>query len=179
VNANSFKLMPFVGVRVSKVFEIQPAIGFSITSGDATSSDQGYPDTSSSGSGEAALRYGNLFADLGFHFYVVSDGPLRFSLGPSLYYGQMFEPTTTVNGRELSKFDTYINVDAGLAVPVRLDLVLKNRLGIRLRGDFLRIGASFDYLKDDSIDMDESTVDFKFEVLTLWNQLSAGIFLLF
>lgn len=168
-------IIPSVGIRVNKVFEIRPAIGFGLSSRSTSTQFDG----SSSDSVSSSLSYANLSFQVAFPFYLVSERYFRLSLGPALYYRQNFEPNSSSNGRELSKADTYINLDVGIKAPLAFDIVLRNRVGFRFSQDVLGVMANVYYYKDESSNSDRSEVTFYFDLIAGGWVPQVGFFVLF
>ncbi len=168
----SFGFMPFVGIRPSKLFEIRPSIGFQLYSRTEEWDDDS--DSLSYLSSDSEFSQFGLGFSVGGYFYLAENEHLRFSLGPELSSQLRLPPK--ING-ESDMYDTYVNLNAGVAVPFNFDFIIKNRIGLKLSANLLSYYVNVNYKESESLD--QSDIYYDFNILTSGWDPGISLFLLF
>ena len=192
VSGFDMSINPYIAIRTRKYFEVRISVGLSHSStamelnfnenkqmnGSDTIGSFTTSDTTSDNTITASTSSYGLSASLGFFFLKTTNGPFRFSFGPSLFYQQNFQQTYTVNDHVVDGYDNYININTGVNVPFNLDFMLTNRVGFRLSNDIFRISGRGVYIKNDSPSIDEINIHITTKFLTDWSP-QFGLFMFY
>jgi hypothetical protein len=188
-------ISPYVGIRVSDLFEIRPALYYNLstTTQDYTPKDtttnRNYQMLTKSDNSEAQLGF-----DVGFFFYPISGSFFRFAVGPSLGCDFSLGPTIVqkykIGSSSGSTHDTtitttngsYIDINIPIRVPFSFDFVPSKHLGFRLTSEIFSIVPNIRYVKGKGTNPPENrtiTTTITMSLQKIITDLGIGFFFLF
>ena len=121
--SNSFYIRPYIGIHPTKLVEVSPFVGWSLSSNSRKTEYSNTNSTTESSSSQGALWLG-----CGLFFHVVRGEVFGVSIGPELGYGWNFEPSD-------AQYDKYYNADIRVACPLNIDLHFTKTFSARLSTD--------------------------------------------
>jgi hypothetical protein len=179
-------LAPYIGIRTSDLFELRPAIVYTLN----TNKRSYTPNESPSGTimlKQYSFSEARLGFDMGFMFYLVHGSFFRFAVGPALGYNMSLGPTTTYAYTDPSRdtsitHNTYIDINIPIHVPFCFDFVPTKHLGFRLSSEIFNLTPNIHYVKDNgdnATDASAITTNTTLDLAKIITELSIGVFLLF
>jgi hypothetical protein len=190
-------IKPYVGIRLSDLFELRPAFYYNVSSNKYeytpkdTTINRSYKMLTDWKTSEARLGF-----DMGFIFYPITSSFFRFALGPSLGFDISLGPKTELTYQvglypsTVAAYDStatitnesYRDINIPIRVPFSFDFVPSKHLGFRLTGEIFSIIPNIHYIKEEGDNPPENrtiTTTTSMNLQKLISDLGIGFFILF